>query len=197
MKLTPVKNFNIEKPLPLTIESDLVSSLQESGNYIGQPKLDEHRSFICFNDDKIEVLGWRGNVHRIIPNTTSYNNLVLDGGLLITNKFRKEPFIYLFDVILVGGNKVNADYEKRYEFLSNLKLSGNNVVAPNIKDFKEEYHRIKNKESKYITELANKFGLKSSEIYDITEGLVLKNKSWKLRYKQNMNKNSDQIKIKF
>lgn len=191
-------NFSIEKPLPISEDSNIVKIADNNNEYISQLKLDEHRSFFIFDDKIVTVLGWRGNVHHTIKLEESLGNFILDGGIIKTKNFKTKPLYYVFDTLVVDGKKLrNVGYMDRYNMINGLIKGDSRFVIPeNIKGVSKEFERLKNKKSKLLKDFCtkNKIDLKTG--YEICEGFVIKKVDGKLKYPKNLHKNSNQFKLK-
>lgn len=189
-------NFSIEKPLPISINSELLTTLNSDPNWIAQLKIDEHRSFIIIEGKEVTVLGWRGNVHhRMQLDEPSPINLVLDGGIIKTTIFKTRPMIYVFDVLTVNDERVHLKYKDRLDLLTKHKPKG--FVQPQtIMRPAEEFKAISVQKSKYVEQLSKELNITLKEAYAICEGLVLKNLNGVLTFPKNKSKSTNQLKLK-
>lgn len=189
-------NFSIEKPLPISINSQVLRDINRDNNWVSQLKIDEHRSFIVLNGCNIEVIGWRGGTTHIIklPSDTGLN-VVFDGGIIKTTIFKKKPLIYVFDVLLIDDNRLTAKYSERFDFIIKNKISG--FTYPElINNPIEEFNKLKIKKSKYVERLAKELKISINEAYSIVEGFVIKNVNGVLRYPMNKCESPNQLKLK-
>lgn len=190
-------NFSIEKPLPISRNSQLLMELDVDDNWVSQLKIDEHRSFITLNNDTIEVVGWRGGsaVYKTKLKNDTGKKIVFDGGIIKTTIFKNKPMLYVFDVLLINGERTSKTYDERFDFV--IKNSVPEFTVPElITDPIEAFDDIKNKKSKYVERLSISLKISLKEAYSIVEGLVLKNKKGVLRYPMNKCESPNQLKLR-
>lgn len=187
-------NFSIEKPeLAYT-----ASFYEDFGNYVGQLKIDEHRGFIETSKELVTYTGWRQNSSPTVFQANKHSrNFLFDGGILNTKDFKTKPLLYVFDILLIDGERTTLTYEDRLKLLNSLDVPDFLIKPICIyKNFDEEMSKIKTKKSSLVEEMSDKFGVNKRVMYEITEGLVIKNLDWKLSYPRNVHHNSNQIKLK-
>lgn len=186
-------SFSIEKPIRITIDSPLVGDTR----YISQLKIDEHRSFLIYENNALTVLGWRGNIHHIFKEfeIKGVRSAIFDGGVIRTLEFKTNPLIYAFDVLMLEGQKLSSGYIDRYQSLSSLGVE-RFIIPENISDTGDEYRRILGKNSLVVQRFAERAGVSNDRAYQLCEGLVLKDRSGVLRYPASLSYNTSQFKLK-
>lgn len=189
-------NFSIEKPLPISINSDTLVNIDRDKNWISQLKIDEHRSFIVIDGADVQVIGWRGNTHHKLKLSKSIDRkLVLDGGMIKNGSFKSKPMIYAFDVLLIDDQRINMTYKDRFDFILQNKIE--EFTYPElIKNPIKEYDALLKQKSKYVANLAKELNIPLKEAYRICEGFVIKNLSGVLTYPMNKSKSPNQLKLK-
>lgn len=189
-------NFSIEKPFPISINSDTLVDLDKDKNWVSQLKIDEHRSFIIINDSDVEILGWRGNTHHKLKLSKSTEmKLVLDGGIIKTTIFKNRPMIYVFDVLLINDERTTMTYKDRFDFIMKNRIE--EFTYPElIKKPIKEYNAILHHNSKYVENLSKELDISLKEAYRICEGLVLKNLNGTLSYPRLKKYSPNQLKLK-
>lgn len=182
--MVKLPSFGIEKPLPISINSPQLESINTSGEYVTQLKLDEHRAFYIIKNSVLTVIGWRGNI--LHTEETELPNMTLDGGILKTKTFKTRPIFYVFDYLLDGKDQRNSlTYIERYNLVKS-KLEGvPNFFIPDNLDIGvvQEFRNLEKKQSKMVERFAELSGSSIQTIYEITEGFVLKRKEGKLLYR--------------
>ncbi len=189
-------DFSIEKPLPISINSDLLVNINEDTRWVSQLKIDEHRSFLIVKGNTLTVLGWRGNVHHVFTlEEESKHELIFDGGIIKTTIFKSKPMLYAFDILVIDGVKQHTTYADRYDLLNKYKLPLFTVPV-NLTNPIKQYNDLLNKQSQYIDEFAKSLNISTKEAYNICEGLVIKNATGKLSFSRSLVKTSNQLKLK-
>lgn len=188
--------FSIEKPLPISINSDTLASIDKDNNWVSQLKINEHRSFIIIDGANVVIEGWRGNTHHKFKLSKSTNmKLVLDGGMIKTTIFKAKPMVYVFDVLLIDDKRLTINYKERFDFILKNRIEG--FTYPElIKNPISEYNKLLNKESKYADNLAKELNISIKEVYNFIEGFVIKNNNGILTYPKNKCESPNQLKLK-
>lgn len=189
-------DFSIEKPLPISINSDMLKSIDSDNKWVAQLKIDEHRSFLIVEDKTLTVLGWRGNVHHKIElKEESKHRLIFDGGIIKTMIFKDRPLLYAFDLLVIDGRRLYTTYADRYDMLQQHKLDI--LTTPqNLNNPIGHYQDILNKKSKIVEDFAKEVNITINEAYAICEGLVIKNTTGKLTFSKSLVKTPNQLKLK-
>lgn len=191
-------SFSPEKPTLINEGAPTLLRLNNDENWVGQIKLDEHRSFIHVGPEGCEVEGWRGNMFVADFPLRSNVPMVLDGGLLKQWEFIKRPVLYIFDVLLINGERVSLRYRDRYSHLiKHIDECHQVIIARNFQDFLTEYDSSKRVISDEIQRMANLTGYKAELYQEINEGMVIKNLNSMLSYPRGVTKCAWQLKLKY
>jgi hypothetical protein len=186
--------IGIEKPTLVNPGAPLLLRLNNDPGWVGQVKLNEHRSIITVGSTCL-VKGWRGNTFFGNFPLRARRNLELDGGVLRTKTFKARPVLYLFDVLRIDGEKTSLTYAERLKLLrASVEESSQVVVVRDLTDWLTEFSTGSEREVARIAELT---GRPVSEIAAINEGLVIKNLHSKLSYPRTAVACSWQLKLKY
>lgn len=186
--------FSIEKPmaLPWAGGNGYVKEMQDSGLYSSELKLNEHRGFITIGKDgKAVFFSYRGpkeNAGIVGDCLKSIEQLglpqctVLDGGQFFRKEL-KESKLWVFDVLVWGGQKVRTSWKERRAILDEKIPRGHKNVwmPPLCWNFQKEFQDMLGGKSKYIKEFLDEHNLKES-FSDQIEGLVIKKLDGKLSF---------------
>ena len=181
--------FADEKPLKIPWNSEFLHKIQASGDYTAELKLDDHRGFLSIGKDgKIDFWSRRGSKvsldKEILDNLKQMSlpkGLVLDGGLFKRKEFGSR--LWLFDILIIKGNKILDVFEKRRKLLENIVIPTNYIWVPEqTNTFIPEFSDILKKKSSLIQNSSIKYGFDCKLLEKFIEGLVIKKLDGKLSY---------------
>lgn len=191
-------SFSPEKPTEINEGAPTLLRLNNDDNWVGQVKLDEHRSYIHVGPDSCVVEGWRGNIFLQDFPLRSKTPIVLDGGILKQGKFKERPVLYLFDVLLINGDRVKERYRDRYKFLvENIEETDQVVIARHMQNFLNEFEIAKKGPNAEISRISELTKYDPKFFQEINEGIVIKNLNSMLSYPRGVSKCAWQLKLKY
>ena len=186
--------FAIEKPITQPWVKDGVQKKQDSGEYYGELKLNEHRSFLCIDDKGAPTLyTYRHDiptkVHGPVLDQVRELDLppssIFDGGHLWRKAFG-DSRLWIFDVLVMNGSKVRKTCEERRQIVQDLFPTSKLIWTPlRCDNFTQEFEAMLKGESTLIKEACLKYGMPYEQLAPFFEGFVLKNKTSKLTFPSN------------
>ena len=200
--------FSIEKPkkypyIPRLRE--MMADRQKSGGWYGELKLNEHRGFICLDENGKAIfytyrhrtpVQIRGDALNRIEAMGIPPSTVLDGGHL----FRKEmgpTRLWIFDVLVLAGEKVKVSCDQRKDLLDNLIKTDELIWRPLRTDFwLKEFEDMMIDNSSLIKKAALQYGLPYDDLKLLIEGLVVKRKGSVLTFPSSKKEVGSYLKIR-
>jgi hypothetical protein len=200
--------FSIEKPFPVFWPSgkELLEQRQASGDYEAELKLNEHRGFITI-DDKGEPtffsyrhdnpIKLRGPALDHLKAMDLPPGSVFDGGHFSKLTVSKNSHLWIFDVLVLGGEQVVWTWGERRAWLdANIKPDPFIWVPLKTEDFVGEFQRMLNGDSLLVKQAALRYGIPYEMLVKEIEGLVLKRKSSKLTFPSSKKEVSSYFKLR-
>jgi hypothetical protein len=174
--------FGIEKPLVIPWATDKLIDMQNSGRWIAELKIDEDRGFICTdaqgkpsyyshrNDSPTTMTG------KVFDGVVLPPLSVFDGGHVYSKDLNRESRIYLFDVLVIEGQKLHMTFEERTALLRHTVTPSRHIwLSWQSKDFIQDFRNLLNGQYQLIETVAKLWGIPVPFLKKITEGFVIKN----------------------
>lgn len=198
-------DFQIEKPIKINWGSPQLLSLQESGRYIAELKLNEHRGFLLIDDDrKPRFIGHRGNEYVLgrefiahIEELQLPPRSVFDGGYLSRKDRLDGPRLWIFDILVHRNERLNNPFGERKKLLDRVipgdKLLWRPVAVTN---FLQEFHEILHQRSTLLKRAALQYGVSIEFLRPLIEGLVIKDLEAKPRFSKTLVETASSFKLR-
>lgn len=170
-------NFSIEKPISIPWKSDQLLSMEESGEYVAELKLNEHRGFITTDENGVPTFfSYRGPEPKDVPALEGVSLppcSVFDGGHLFRKDFGSR--LWIFDVLILEGKKVRRPFEERKALRDHHVSPSSTVWLPfSTSSFVREFQDMLNGRSKLIHQASEAYDF--PDLAPFIEGFVIKRK---------------------
>lgn len=198
-------SFSIEKPTKIIYGNDMLDIIEMSGRYIAELKIDEKRGMLCIEEGgEIRFWGYRGNEFNVdegLKETIRSFNLpektILDGGFLKLKSLGEEPYLYIFDILVLDGEYVWQNFDKRNKLLLKLLETRGRLLRPiQISDFVEEFEKLYKGESDLAKKAAKEYNISYELLEPLLEGFVLKDLNGVHSFPHGVKKSSNFYKLR-
>lgn len=202
-KLFP--DFQIEKPTKINWGSLQLITMQESGEYLAELKLNEHRGFLLIDDDgNPRFIGHRGNEYvlgaKLIQHIQECKlpaRSVFDGGYLSRKGRLDGPRLWIFDILIYKNEKMQTPFRDRKELLDRLIPGDQLLWRPlNTQNFLSEFHDMLHGKSTLIKRAALSYGISVELLKPLIEGLVIKKLDAKPRFSKTLVETTSSYKLR-
>jgi len=183
--------FCIEKPLRSAWLKDKLKVKESTGQYFAELKLNEHRGFLCIDDNGKAVfytyrhrnpVKIRGEALARIEAMGLPRSSIFDGGHLFRKEFGPTR-IYIFDALVISGEKCKLSCEMRRGLLDKLIKTDDLIWRPLwTEKWVDEFEAMIYGESQLIKEAALAYGFPYEKLLPLIEGFVLKRKDSLLKF---------------
>lgn len=185
-------NFSIEKPAYMPFLKDRLLPIQKSGEWYGEIKLNEHRSFIIVDDrGDVSIRSYRDLSKPLFVNCAAIQDLkkmklpkesVFDGGYVNRRSFG-ELRIWIFDVLMLRGKRLSAICLDRRNMRNDLIDPGPRIWLPASTDkWLDSFEKMLNGGSYLSNKNALQCGCNKDQFFQLVEGIVVKRKTSQLHY---------------
>jgi hypothetical protein len=177
----PKPIFGIEKPMVIPWASDKLAEMQKSGEFVAELKLDEDRGFVC--TDAAGVPSFYSHRHDTIAKMTGPvfdgvvlpPNSVFDGGHIYLKELNRESRVYLFDVLVLNGEKLRIPFSERTTKLRELiKPTKHLWLSYQVHNFIDQFRDLLNGRFILLETLAAHWQIPMPVLKNLVEGFVIK-----------------------
>jgi len=201
-------DFSIEKPMPMVWPSAKVAleERQASGRYEAELKLNEHRGFLTIDENGEPTfytyrystpIKLTGPVMEHVKRLNLPPCSVFDGGHFYRLAFSKNSYLWIFDVLVLNGERVTLGWEQRRELRDQLFKPDKYIWVPLRTDtFATEFEAMLSGTSLLIKQAALQYGVPYNLLVKEIEGLVIKRKDSKLRFPRTKIESPSYIKVR-
>lgn len=202
---TGLPKFSPEKPQKLIYGNPMLEFIQDSGRFVGQFKLDEHRGFLCIDHDyNINHYSYRGGVHQvdeelkqIIKSFSLPACTVLDSGFLKLKKLGDNPYLYVFDILVWEGQKVWGKLEDRLKLFDRVLSTRGRLLTPiQVPDFLKQFELLMNNECDLAKKVADLYNIDYELLRPLIEGFVIKDLNGTHTFPSSVKKSSNFYKLR-
>lgn len=198
-------NFSVEKPVKIIYGNDMLDFLQDTERFTGQFKLDEHRGQLCIDENNdVSHYSYRGGAfdvdEELVETVRSFDlprRTILDSGFLKLKKLGDKPYLYVFDILVLDGEKVWSKLEDRLSLMYNLiETKERFLVASQVKNFVKEFELLMKNESKLAEQMAKDYNIDFQLLKPLIEGFVIKDLNGVHSFPQSVKKSNNFYKLR-
>lgn len=198
--------FNVEKPIVIPWRSKQLLTMESSGDYVADIKLNEHRSLLTTNKaGEFEFFNRQGRKvvlpDYLLPELKKLKLppcSILDGGHLQKKATFPEMRVWLFDVLIWKGEKTELSFKERRKLLDQVVPQNQPHIWKPLQTgkFIHEFMRLLDKKSELIAAAAKEYGVPVELLFPEIEGFVVKNLNGKNSYPGNVKESPSFFKLR-